>query len=544
MVTDWETIQEAFSLFGTTFADDVIPSRMIKFCEKYGMEASDLCDEWIAWSKGKSTVVQYEALDKMIQELEKRKQAAATPVPAQRTPKLQAQKRVLQQSPAIGTPKRKLDRSSNVTALSASFTDGSDSSPARVYKSGKRTGQVVVSYVGKAYKEIKPAEKIEVISLIDMPMSGRLQNKNRNALNIAVLERLGKAKDSFQLEADAQLKDISGGFVKPGDLVYGMLRPPKKLNLPFYLYGDYETSRSSSIPVLPKFPAFPGQVIVARVGNSANEAKFLEAPVNPQLPPLPAKLQRKGRVQLVVAAGPYTTIDTLSYEPYHDFVDKLAEDEPDIAILFGPFVDRNHKKLSVNLDMTFEAYFGQIVIHLSKKLTGKRTRIYVVANYRENHTTGRAFPTEKYSLNLPNVIALHDPAILDVNGIQIALSSTDVFRALTDTMVNVEENCGINRLAARMLLEQRSFYPVFPPHGDLTVRMPLANLITLETRPHLFVAPGTVAPFVVAEKGCLFVNPGGLVKGMDAGSYALIDIAASDGADNIVDTTKVTVTKI
>lgn len=57
------------------------------------MEASDLCDEWIAWSKGKSTVVQYEALDKMIQELEKRKQAAATPVPAQRTPKLQAQKR-------------------------------------------------------------------------------------------------------------------------------------------------------------------------------------------------------------------------------------------------------------------------------------------------------------------------------------------------------------------------------------------------------------------------------------------------------------------
>ncbi|OQR73588.1 DNA polymerase alpha subunit B-like [Tropilaelaps mercedesae] len=546
MVVSWEKIQEAFSLFGTTFAGDIIPDRIVSLCEKYGMEASDLCDEWMAWSKGKAMVVEYGTLDKMIQDLDKRKQAEAVPIASQKTPKLEARKRALKQSPTTGTPKRRLD-GSNVTVLSASFTDGSNSSPARLYKSGKRSGQVVASYVGNSYKDTKTAEKIEVTQLMDMEIQGRLQNKNRNELNVAILERLGKLRDKFKFDPKDQLKDISGGFVGMGDLVYGLLRPPKKANLPFQLYGDYETSRSSNMPVLPKFPAFPGQIVVARVGNSVSEAKFLENPIALELPASPPKLQDKGRVRLVVAAGPYTTIDTLSYEPYHDFIDKLAQEEPDIAIMFGPFVDRNHKKLSVNLDCTFEAYFNHLVKYLATKLTGKKTLVYVVANYRENHTTSRAFPTEKYALhleNITNVRAVNDPSILDVNGIHVALSSTDVFRALTDTIVNAEDNCDMNRLSARMLLEQRSFYPVFPAHGDLIVRMPLANRTMFETRPHLLVMPATVAPFVVAEEGCLFVNPGSLVKGMDAGSYASIDIFPVEGLDSIVDTTKVAITKI
>lgn len=86
---------QAFSLFGTTFADDVIPERLTSLCDKYGMEASDLCDEWMTWTKADSTLVEYQPLEKMIQDFEKRKQiqAAAAAAAAQKTPKLQARKR-------------------------------------------------------------------------------------------------------------------------------------------------------------------------------------------------------------------------------------------------------------------------------------------------------------------------------------------------------------------------------------------------------------------------------------------------------------------
>ena len=377
----------------------------------------------------------------------------------------------------------------------------------------------------------------------DMDIEGRLQNKNRTEMNLAVLERLGRMKNHFPLD-DKDLKDISGGFLSEGDFVYGMLRVPRKPNLPFLLYGDYEVSRSSSTPVFPKFPAFPGQVILAKVGNQANQAKFLDESLEPEVPPLPPPVHLKSGLRVLVAAGPYTTLDTLSYEPYHDFIEQLIKQEPDVAILVGPFVDVNHKKLSTNLGCSFEAYFQQLIDQLVSKLAGTSTRLFIVANHRENHVTGRAFPTDRYNLASDEIVTcLNDPAILDVNGIQIGVSSTDIFRGLAESLVNVEENLDVNKLCARTLLQQRSFYPLFPPHGDLCLRLPLLNKMMFDVRPHIFVSPATVAAFVFEEERSLFVNPGTLVKGMDAGSYATMEIAPFKG-DSVTDHARVKVVRV
>ena len=56
--------------------------------------------------------------------------------------------------------------------------------------------------------------------------------------------------------------------------------------------------------------------------------------------------QGGGALTLLVAAGPYTTTDSLEYEPFEDLLKVIAARQPDVAVLCGPFVDANHPKVA------------------------------------------------------------------------------------------------------------------------------------------------------------------------------------------------------
>ena len=47
-------------------------------------------------------------------------------------------------------------------------------------------------------------------------------------------------------------------------------------------------------------------------------------------------------MQVVVACGPYTTTDNLSYEPLEDLLRYIENQKPHLVILCGPFVDARH----------------------------------------------------------------------------------------------------------------------------------------------------------------------------------------------------------
>ena len=51
-----------------------------------------------------------------------------------------------------------------------------------------------------------------------------------------------------------------------------------------------------------------------------------------------------------VAAGPFTTSDSLLYEPLADLMQKVQNDKPDLLILLGPFVDTKHDQI-INGDL-------------------------------------------------------------------------------------------------------------------------------------------------------------------------------------------------
>ena len=120
------------------------------------------------------------------------------------------------------------------------------------------------------------------------------------------------------------------------------------------------------------FRIFPGQTVFVYGINPTGACLIAQRMVThvppPQLPlstrhpspsPLPplaagvsSDLDDKSRtapLSMVVAAGPYTTCDNLSYEPLSDLLAHCDEDHVTELVLFGPFVDVDHPLIKVPL---------------------------------------------------------------------------------------------------------------------------------------------------------------------------------------------------
>lgn len=69
-----------------------------------------------------------------------------------------------------------------------------------------------------------------------------------------------------------------------------------------------------------------------------------------------------GALQIVVAAGPFTQSDILTYQPLEDLVEYIQEHNPHLVILIGPFIDVTHPHVAEGmLAETFQAFFEKIV---------------------------------------------------------------------------------------------------------------------------------------------------------------------------------------
>lgn len=97
---------------------------------------------------------------------------------------------------------------------------------------------------------------------------------------------------------------------------------------------------------------FPGQVVLVFGTNSSGREMVAKqiyegSPLpTPQSTPkqlleyqYDQKFQGGKALHIMTAAGPFTTTDTLNYEPLYDLIQVVAQRKPDVVILTGPFVD-------------------------------------------------------------------------------------------------------------------------------------------------------------------------------------------------------------
>ncbi|XP_038620322.1 DNA polymerase alpha subunit B isoform X4 [Tachyglossus aculeatus] len=272
----------------------------------------------------------------------------------------------------------------------------------------------------------------------------------------------------------------------------------------------------------------PAQVVVME-GTNTTGKKLIATKIY-QGVPLPfhqsAEEDTEQRM-VVVASGPYTTSDSITYDPMMDLIAVVNRDRPDVCILFGPFLDAKHQQVeNCQLTSPFEDVFKHCLRTIIEGTRSSGSHLVFVPSLRDVHHD-LVYPQPPFSCyELPKedkqrVLFVSDPCTLSINGVVFGLTSTDLLFHMGS-----EEICsssgGPDRFSRilKHILTQRSYYPLYPPMEEMAIDY--ENFFTyaqLPVTPDILVVPSELRYFVKDILGCICMNPGRLTKGQVGGTF-------------------------
>ncbi|XP_059002952.1 DNA polymerase alpha subunit B isoform X3 [Mustela lutreola] len=293
----------------------------------------------------------------------------------------------------------------------------------------------------------------------------------------------------------------------------------------------------------------PAQVVIME-GINTTGRKFIATKLYEGLPlPFYQPTEEDGDFEqnmVLVACGPYTTSDSITYDPLLDLIAVINRDLPDVCILLGPFLDAKHEQVeSCLLTSPFEDIFKQCLrtiiegtrrseLRLLDRASPARvprgknsgSRLVFVPSVRDVHREP-VYPQPPFSYSdllrddRKRVQFVSEPCSLAVNGVILGLTSTDLLFHMGAE--EISSTSGPSDRLSRILkhiLTQRSYYPLYPPQEDMAIDY--ENFYTyaqLPVTPDVFIIPSELKYFVKDVLGCICVNPGRLTKGQVGGTF-------------------------
>ncbi|KAJ1303322.1 hypothetical protein OPQ81_011518 [Rhizoctonia solani] len=284
-------------------------------------------------------------------------------------------------------------------------------------------------------------------------------------------------------------------------------------------------------------------------GDSFVISEFLRIP--PLLPSL--KTDVDSSLKAVIACGPYSFDSDLDYKPFAALIDALLIERPQLLILIGPFVDSNHPLIKtgqvddVPLDI-FRQKISSPLVQLENEIP--ELLVIFVPSPRDLVSSHIAFPQAALErtpqLGLPKRSQLvPNPSTFLVNGFRIGVTSIDVlFHIRKDEFFKhaqeVSDEPGgqpadAMTMLCRQILEQQSFYPLFPVpkevQEDLNLSVTHSNLLRMDGfAPDLLVLPSRLKEFQKVVDSTTVVNPALAAKFNSAGTAACLNIGRSSGS--------------
>ncbi|XP_068779840.1 DNA polymerase alpha subunit B isoform X2 [Struthio camelus] len=309
------------------------------------------------------------------------------------------------------------------------------------------------------------------------------------------------------------------------------------------LEGDREHSSGGQVPVdlseLQEYSFFPGQVVAMEGTNSTGRrlvaSKLYEGvPLPFYTPPEPA--QDAEQRMVLVACGPYTTSDSIAYDPLSDLVDVINRDKPDACVLFGPFLDAKHEQVeNCQLLGSFADVFKLCLKTIIEGTRSAGSQLVFVPSLRDVHHD-YVYPQPPFAYpelpkeDKPRVHFVSDPCTLEINGTVFGLTSTDLLFHMGAE--EISSSSGISDRFTRILkhvLTQRSYYPLYPPAEEMNVDYEnFYSYAALPVTPDVLVAPSELRYFVKDVLGCVCINPGRLTKGQVGGTYGRLYVRRHD----------------
>ncbi|KAK4998105.1 DNA-directed DNA polymerase alpha subunit pol12 [Elasticomyces elasticus] len=319
--------------------------------------------------------------------------------------------------------------------------------------------------------------------------------------------------------------------------------------------GEYfSVSEILPVPLLNPPASMPDEIDVhnARLQDPASQ--------HPDTPPL----------SIMIASGPYTTDADLDFAPLHTLLERAAESTADTLVLNGPFLDIEHPLLAsgdfesylpadakidpdqATLTDVFRILISAPLDRLVQQIPG--ITIILVPSVRDAVIKHVAYPQDRLprrELALPKQVSVvTNPITLSINEIVVGMSSQDVLYELRQDNVVTGRGRQEDLLArlAGQLIEQRHFFPVYPPLSRSALPAPtqIAGLDAkeekrvasgasldlgylklgewLNVRPDVLVTPSVLTPFAKVVQSVLVINPGTLSKKRGPGTYAHLTV--------------------
>lgn len=124
------------------------------------------------------------------------------------------------------------------------------------------------------------------------------------------------------------------------------------------------------------------------------------------------------------------------------------------------------------------------------------------------------------------VHCLPNPCTFQVNEVVFGVTSTDVLfhMSVDETNANLVPGSRLRHIAHH-LVQQQSYYPLFPPNKAVNLDLKQSGGWRMPCRPDVLVIPSKLTPFCSSVlESTIAVNPGHLTKGTTGGTYALMEI--------------------
>ncbi|KAG0165798.1 DNA-directed DNA polymerase alpha subunit pol12 [Apophysomyces sp. BC1015] len=285
---------------------------------------------------------------------------------------------------------------------------------------------------------------------------------------------------------------------------------------------------------LDKYALFPGQIVAVEGTNNTGKTFTVDKILMPPMPaaaPLAEKDSYNGNIQetaidMVLAAGPYTLDDDLAYQPLDELIKMCAKQKPDIVLLMGPFVSETHPAISTgSVDASPESIFREEITtrlaSLAKESPGTRILVMPHANDIIHEYPMFPQPRIRQSLLVDGVESLSNPASIEINGNVFTIGNIDTLFSLSREEIakSKTQSDRLGRLV-RHLLQQQSFYPLFPSAIGDSIDAERTPDIQIPFAPDFLVVPSQLKHFTRLVDNVVCINPGYLSKRQSGGTYA------------------------
>uniref|UniRef100_H3GCG0 DNA polymerase alpha subunit B n=1 Tax=Phytophthora ramorum TaxID=164328 RepID=H3GCG0_PHYRM len=253
--------------------------------------------------------------------------------------------------------------------------------------------------------------------------------------------------------------------------------------------------------------------------------------------------------------------DTRSPMAVKRFLEIVIDQQPDVLVLVGPFIDSIHSMFQdglVKYDgmmLSFEEIFLFKVMTLLNNVLEKNEQIQIVivpslrdANHEyvypqpplNKKKACEAFESPEYA---KRVHFMSNPSTFSINGVVFGTSALDVVVQLSSNELYRAQTRDQNRLLrlCEQVIDQRSYYPMFPPppNSEAPIDLRYMKQFQFEQTPDILLLPSILNRFCGRVKDSICINPGQLCKGESGGTFAHITILplSNDKIESVADDT-------